>query len=1824
MAIEVTDFTPGNAISATVDIVAGDTTNVDLSDSAAIINWNGLDTIAGENLNFNYGSAFSVLNRVSSHVDFNGNLNALGGNVYIVSQYGVLVGPQAHITASAFTASGLNITDDNFMNGVYQFQAFNGGMVGDVENYATIENVTDQVAFLGKTVLNDGTISLPEGGVVVMAAGDSVYLGDPGGKIIVEMTGTDGGEVVNTGAIEAAGGKIILAAGDIYSIPLQAEIDSTSVKVESGTGRVGQFGTVSTNGIEGDGGDVVMTAGDVVVLGDESVTTANAGANGDGGDVIVYSPDTALFREGATVEAKGGTESGNGGYFDLSGKQYVETMGSIDLTGTQNGTFLIDPLDLWVVDDASIDVAEGPADTWKPTNDSSVSQLDVDDLEAYLDAANVTLSTLGTPPADGQNGDIIFDYDRELHSGASEISNNSLIVEADRNIEFKTGSSINFEGDGGVELYASTHGDSPDYDGAVIAPKSGKSPYNIKTAKGDIIIEAGSGGIDMGALQIGFENAVGEEAHLRLLTINGNEATIDYGDENPDLTPDDFDITVQHLNAEGRRYSSVYVKSAGDLTINGSPSLGGAVHAKTNTTSTPDNEPAKSFACLIADGDVYIDGKVFSEAESASQTDAAVWIGAGTNNQYEQGDPRYHEGTVTVFGASKIIQADAKTSADPEVAKADATIRIYGSEINLDGDVESLAKDIKYTKSDPGPADSGYNDENPVYEIDPEEPLSDGSSPMYDKLTKGTRALVDIDITRDGSCLNCGNEQIQILFSLNDDLEIADWFDGYTIDSIDFSQAELDVLENDDPITIDPATTTTIILSSQTTDKGGTLYLDTTGLYPVLKYIPPSYDEDFVWDGVSQYAIFTDTFTYQVEITTEDGTFLSQNTASVLITVRNEVPTLVGASDTIHMNTSADFDLSTLVTDPDGTPGVLTDPGNFVGTYGALNYGIVEGQTPVSGGSILTDTNPGGLPDPLEISGDTITYTPYDGYVTPGGESTTFGYSVTDSSIVDDQAAVVVQTEDLAVTVTNTLPSGAVILDDAHMDAVDEELGVAGGSGFSDSDNDDFVIAGITKADDDDNKTFGGTLDYNGDNTPYNDDVDGTYDYTADGALPGYTGEDDFDAQLWDGQREYSTDGTSVEVYGSGTIDLEVTNELPSGAVVLEDAPMNAVDEELSVDSGDFTDNDGDDFVITDITKATDDDNKSFGGTLDYNGDNTPYNDDVDGTYDYTADAALPGYVGEDDFDVQLWDGQIDYTFIQVGGVWVVDTATNVYGSGTIDLETTNELPGGDAWFGQVHMDSQDVGPQDLEVDFGAGVNVDIDTYTGEVIGSDLYGGTLEYDGTSWTYSTDPTLPGYVGDDNDDYGQGGYVADDLFTVNLSSDLGQQYDYWFDEGPAPAGYEFYAPSEIYRKAVSSEGTVSVDITNALPTIDENPTIEHMNESIQDELFATDHLDGNPINVLDELTVTSNTDPGFGELILTDNGDGTYSYTYDPAEGFASDDSFDVTISDGQRDYVFDGDGVIESDDLVTVEGTVHLEITNIIPSANGDLGEVDPSDPPIPQDGVTSPVLVTDPLDAPQQDILDTLSIVPGVYTLPSGSTLEFTGTGEWIYTPAPGAPQTEEFTVQVWDGEYDYSAYYNVGEFEREPVYGEGIVTVSSAPDEIVPIAPLAVLEIPELKGCPVVMDAAATELAINTDELQLLIGNSLATNPNLQPCDACQNLLNAATALKDADGSRMAALAQIFNTIAPADAPFTPEVSASVATAFAEMADDPQYALAMEYVDAFVNYVAVLDQDLQVPVGDPATIVMEKYGETLANSDNPNIAVFVTAQIEASLGGAL
>ena len=210
----------------------------------------------------------------------------------------------------------------------------------------------------GHGVLNEGTITAT-GGKITLAAGD-IY-----SQVISNIDSLaasfeicNPGQVSNTGTIEArsdttSGGIVIAKAADVTN---SGTIDVTGneggeVNIEA-TGRLGQLGIIHADGTTGNGGNVELRTNDVVALGAGSLTTANAGANGDGGEVVVYSPDTALFHDGAKIEAKGGAESGNGGFVEVSGKKHIEVFGQVDASAEagEPGTFLIDPINIIIQD----------------------------------------------------------------------------------------------------------------------------------------------------------------------------------------------------------------------------------------------------------------------------------------------------------------------------------------------------------------------------------------------------------------------------------------------------------------------------------------------------------------------------------------------------------------------------------------------------------------------------------------------------------------------------------------------------------------------------------------------------------------------------------------------------------------------------------------------------------------------------------------------------------------------------------------------------------------------------------------------------------------------------------------------------------------------------------------------------------------------------------------------------------------------------------------------------------------------------------------------------------------------------------------------------------------------------------------------------------------------------------------------------------------------------------------------------------------------------------------------------------------------------------
>ncbi len=936
--------------------------NMDITQTAgeAIINWNNFDIGADTGVEFfQPGSAAAVLNRVHDG-DVTGIMGSLtaNGRVFVINPAGIVFGEGAVVNVSQLVASGLNITDDDFMNGIYKFT----GGSGMVSNYGQIS--AEQVALIGTKVLNAGVIQAPAG-TIIMTAGDKVFLGVTGSDVMVEVTSVtmpteSMGDVINQGTIEAASGEVILAAGDTWSRAIDG-IGGMTVAVDGGTGKVGQLGTINVDGLDGDAGSITLTAADVVVLSGDSFTTANAGTNGNGGEIIVYSPEMALFLPNAFVEAKGGNERGNGGFFELSGQNYAEVLGDIDLTATngKKGMLLIDPLNMEIIA-GTAGASQWTGSLWEPS--STVSQLGIETLEEYLGLANVTLSTVGTVGPD--DGDITFNADRYLNSGVDALGDPadvSLIVKAADDIIFNAGNGINFKGDGHIELYAGP-------EGSVTSVDRGKTPPNIWTRRGDIIIEAGRGGIDLGVLQTGTPSTSGDErpGEIRLKTINETGLA---------ATGTDYDITVQHLGVSGKGYGSVYAESAGNLTINGTQNLGGAVLVKTVTTA--DGEDALSFVCLTAAKDVTIAGDVFAEAQGDGESIASVWIGAGT---HFQDLTTGYSGTVTVNGN---VQADASASG---FTKADATIKVYGSVVKLNGNkgAEALGQGSvayklgKTDSTDPtytNPIEGYTESDDAVYVDDNGNPIPN-PDPLVDKLGSGSRALVIIDTTKDSSCFECAN-RIRII------LPIA--IDDFLLQSKNLAVV-ISVLVNDQDGLGGALVNGEVFLDGIVNSvNGGDISLNPDG---TLSYTPPADWADNFNPATGEYV---DYFEYYA--VDSDGD-VSADPALVTITLINQNPVAVADNYTNSHN---------LVLDENGASGVILGPGTDSDPdNGGLFDDILTAEllTQATAGTVVLNAN------------GSFTYTPAPGN-TSGTDS--FEYTLNDNYGGSDTAIV-------TITLTNQSP----------------------------------------------------------------------------------------------------------------------------------------------------------------------------------------------------------------------------------------------------------------------------------------------------------------------------------------------------------------------------------------------------------------------------------------------------------------------------------------------------------------------------------------------------------------------------------------------------------------------------------------------------------------------------------------------------------------------------------------------------------------------------------------------------------------------------------
>jgi filamentous hemagglutinin family protein len=313
----------------------------------------------------------------------------------------------------------------------------------DVSNQVTKAPMGTDGKQVTALVTNNGVIRA-DGGTVQLtaAAADGVLrnLVQAGGTISANSVGARtgtvtvagiGGSVSVTGVVSAAGtaanttgGQIGVNATGAVTLASKARIDASGA---AGGGTVA-IGTTLQRAKGGPGTVPTLTAANVTIRKGASIN-ANARTTGNGGRVVVLSGGTT--RMNGTVTATGGSQSGDGGFVEVSGPNLGLT-GSINLSASHGtiGTLLLDPTDLAIVESGTIPGS-------KVDGEFNSNTL------AFVAADGTPLpSTINASTIENTQGNVVIQATGTIDVRTTLSVNNGLTIQAGGNLTIEPGATV--------------------------------------------------------------------------------------------------------------------------------------------------------------------------------------------------------------------------------------------------------------------------------------------------------------------------------------------------------------------------------------------------------------------------------------------------------------------------------------------------------------------------------------------------------------------------------------------------------------------------------------------------------------------------------------------------------------------------------------------------------------------------------------------------------------------------------------------------------------------------------------------------------------------------------------------------------------------------------------------------------------------------------------------------------------------------------------------------------------------------------------------------------------------------------------------------------------------------------------------------------------------------------------------------------------------------------------------------------------------------------------------------------------------------------------
>ncbi|MEO5831256.1 MAG: filamentous hemagglutinin N-terminal domain-containing protein, partial [Rhodanobacter sp.] len=428
---------------------SGNSTVINQASQKLALNWQTFNLSANESVLFNQpGRSAVALNRIldQNPSQIFGKISS-NGQIFLINTHGIIFGATAQMNVGGLLASTLDLTPSDFLSGHYNLNV--AGASAGIVNHGLIQAASGgSVSLVGGSVLNDGLIFANYGKINLDGADHATLDFDGNGLINIQITGElkerlDAKEaaVTNKGTLRAEDGTVVLQASatkDLFTnlVNNSGVIDASGINTDGGVVRlVGNGGNTTNSGTidaSGERGgsiqvlsdkDVLLTGGtldasgthgggEVLIGGDEHGTnplvqnaehtqvasnvTINASATqtGDGGKVVVWSNQGTQYY--GNIVTRGGDLAGNGGFVEVSGKDFLEFSGTADRLAPHGlaGTLLLDPTDLTISGTGS---SSATCTAGTCTSNANTSTLKTSDLQTALASGPVNVNaTAGT------------------------------------------------------------------------------------------------------------------------------------------------------------------------------------------------------------------------------------------------------------------------------------------------------------------------------------------------------------------------------------------------------------------------------------------------------------------------------------------------------------------------------------------------------------------------------------------------------------------------------------------------------------------------------------------------------------------------------------------------------------------------------------------------------------------------------------------------------------------------------------------------------------------------------------------------------------------------------------------------------------------------------------------------------------------------------------------------------------------------------------------------------------------------------------------------------------------------------------------------------------------------------------------------------------------------------------------------------------------------------------------------------------------------------------------------------------------------------------